>query len=309
LYLLVIVGFIGFVREMVTAIENNAIENNNVNVIANAFKEKAVMPWYKGTKSLAEGKGKSAFKKAALKRLGTFEAFAGEEGDPTAFAESGPLCEITRSAWSIAEAAAKADPTGTTPMGSLGIGLGIRDRSSIEIFKESLIQATTWASRQVANEMAQAAAKAEAKKAAEDDVKEIFSTFFEEGVDALDDPQASDAEILSAAKIICTRIQKFLFKELSEIQKNGSGTVARAEAILERVRDFDQALRQGLSDKALNAVDSDGIKIWISNAPFPATTARRILESCQIKVSALQSRADRTLSRLRAAQGVGSIEW
>lgn len=292
--------------------ENVAIENNNtIMIIANAFKEKAVMPWYKGTKSLAEGKGKSAFKKAALKRLEAFEAFASEEGDPTNFAGIESLCEISRSAWSIAESAAKADPTGTTPMGGLGIGLSLSDPDleSIEIFKKSLIQAVTWAARQVANEAAQARAKAQAKAQAEEDVKSVFDDFYE-GVDAWEDPE-SDEALLLASKTIGLRIQKFLKKELEGIQENGSGIVARAEAIVKEIRLFEGDLRQSLSERALNAVDPDGVKIWIGTAVplLPATTARRIIENCQVRISALQSKADRTLTRLRASKGVGSIKW
>jgi len=295
---------------MVT-IENNAIENNNtIMIIANAFKEKAVMSWYKGTKTLCEGKGKSTFKKAARTRLKAFEDFADEEsGNPAFFTEGGLLCEIARSAWSIAESAAKADPTGTTPIGGLGIGLSISDPESIEIFKESLVQAVTWAARQVANEAAQAEAKAQAKAQAEGDIESVFDAFYKD-VDSWDDPE-SDEALLLASKTIGLRIQKFLKKELEEIQKNGSGIVARAEAIVKEIRLFEGDLRQSLSEKAINAVDPDGVKIWIGTAVplLPATTARRIIENCQVRISALQSKADRTLTRLRASKGVGSIKW
>lgn len=292
---------------MATTNETAVIDNNMI--IANVFKEKACLPWFKGTKALVEGKGKVAFKKPAEKRLKAFEAFA-TEGDPTAFAEKGPLCEITRSAWAIADAASKADPTGTTPMGSLGVGLGISDSDSINLFKEALIQAVTWASRQVANEKAQAEAKAHAQKQAESNVEEIFNAFYTEDVDKVwKDPKATDEQLLNTAKTLCLRVQKFLRQELLEIQKNQKGSVARSEAILEEVKVIESDLRQSLSDKALHAVDTDGVKIWISSNFQPATTARRILENCQIRVSALQSRADRTLARLRASQGVGQISW
>lgn len=290
-------------------IENSAVIENNI--IANSFKEKACLPWFRGTKALAEGKGKAAFKKAAKNRLETFEAFADEEGgDPTAFAESGPLCEISRSAWAIAEDAAKADPTGTSPMSALGVGLGIADESSIASFKEALIQAVTWAARQVANEAAQKAAKEAAQKAAEEDVKSVFDSFFTEDVNEVwTNSKATDEAMLRTAKTVCLRIQKFLRQELLEIEKNGKGIVARAEAILEEIKVVESDLRQALSDKALHAVGTDGVKIWISSNFQPATTARRILENCQVRVSALQSKADRTLARLRASQGVGQIAW
>lgn len=296
--------------ENAAVIENNPLVDNAM-IIANSFKEKACLPWFKGTKALCEGKGKAAFKKAAEKRLKAFEAFAATEGgDPTSFSESGPLCEITRSAWAIADSASKSDPTGTTPMGALGVGLGISDSGSIQLFKDALVQATTWAARQIANEKSQAAAKAQAKAQAEEDVESIFDAFFSEDVDRIwKNPKSSDEELLNATKTICLRIQKFLRQELSEIEKNGKGIVARAEAIYGEIQVVESDLRQGLSDKALHSVDADGVKIWISNNIQPATTARRILENCQIKTSALQSKADRTLARLRASQGVGQITW
>jgi hypothetical protein len=173
-----------------------------------------------------------------------------------------------------------------------------------------LIQATIWAARQVANEAAQAAAKKAAQEAAEEEISSIFDAFFTEEVDKIwKDPKSTDEQLLGAAKTVCLRVQKFLHKELEEIQKNGAGTVARAEAIYEEVRVIESDLHQALSDKALHAVGTDGVKIWISSNLQPATTARRILENCQIKTSALQSKADRTLARLRASHGVGTIEW
>lgn len=290
--------------------ENVVAIENNVKEIANVFKEKACLTWFKGTENLAKGKGKSSFKKAAEKRLEAFLAFASEEGDPANFAGNESLCEIARSAWAIAEAAAKADPTGATPMGALGIGLAISDPGSILLFKESLIQATMWAARQISNEAAQAAAKKAAQKAAEKDIASIFDAFFDEGVkEVWEDGKASDEALLNTAKILCLRVQKFLRQELEEIQKNGAGTVARAEAIHEEIRVIESDLYQGLSDKSLHAVDKDGVKIWVTGKLQPATTARRILENCQIHVSALQSKADRTLARLRATKGVGQITW
>lgn len=331
LYLLVIAGFIGFVRKMVQN-EMNAIENNNINVIANAFKEKAVLPWYKGTKSLAEGKEKSVFKKAAQSRLEAFESFddldkaikaaesAGDEAKVAtakealtqackAFSEGSRLHEIQTRAYGLVVAAGKADPLGQTPQASLGIGLELNDLESFNRFKAALLQSVIWASRQVKNEAAQAAAKTEAEKKAKFDIEEITSHVFED-LQAWRDSKASDKEILKDVKTVVLRTESLLRAELRQIEDEGSGSTARAYALLDFVEDeIRSELEQMLSDSTLRLKDRDGSKIWQTGKILVGTTARKIIEAAMIKLRAIQSKADRSLDRLHALEGAAKITW
>ena len=294
---------------MAQTIENNAVIENRILVVANLLKEKVVLPWVKAVKSFIEGKAKAVFKKTAKDRLEVFRKFNGD--DLTVFGEGGKLSEISRSAWQVAAEAAKSDKIGATPMGALGIGLSLGDEGSKADFKEALCQAVIWAERQVSNEAAQAAAKAEAAAKAKADIEALFDPIFaEEGVEAWTNDKASDEEFLKAGKALILKAQALIRAELKTINEQGSGSTARSQAILDIVEEICSDAEQGLSDKTLHLHDKDGQKIWGIPAKLQiGTTSKKILEACQIKLSALQSKADRSLARINAAKGVGSIEW
>lgn len=314
--------------------ENVAIENNNVNAIANAFKEKAVLPWYKGEDAIIGGKEKAAFKKAAKNRIDAFLAFDGldkaikKAGDSDdvfalaeakeaftnackAFGENGRLHELQTRAFAIVQEAGKADPLGQTPMAALGVGLGLDDEESFSEFKTALVQAVVWGSRQIKNEAAQAVAKAKADKAAKETVEAIFEPFFEgESMEAWFDQKATDKSFLKASKVLIFRVQDLLRTELKAVDEQGSGSTVRARAILDYIEDICSDTEQGLTDKALHAKDKDGSRIWgKQNQLQIGTTARKILEACQVRISSLQSRVDRTLGRLSAMEGAAKITW
>lgn len=319
---------------MATVETNNAV--NPVVIIANSFKERAVLPWYKSESTIAVGNGKAVFKKAAKNRLDDFEEFdsldkalkeAEASGDKVkieaaeeaitkackAFGEAGRLHELQTRAFAIAQAAAKADPLGQTPMSSLGVGLDLDSEESFKEFKSALLQAVIWGSRQVKNEAAQAAAKAETEKKAKDEVETLFESIYSTESD--EDLKAwtnhsSDEDFLKAGKTVILRAQSLVRAELKSVEEQGSGSTARANAILDEVEVICSDMEQGLSDKALHAKDRDGSKIWGQPSKLQiGTTARKILEACQIKLSALHSKADRTLSRLDAMRGSAKIEW
>lgn len=323
---------------MVQTIENAAIENNNINnvinVIANVFKEKAVMPWYKQEQDRA-AKGKAAFKKAAQSRLEYFlcfddldkavkeaktlseDVFALPQAEDAllkackTFGEGGKLHELQTRTFALAQEAAKADPLGQTPMAALGVGLGLDDEGSFSEFKTALVQAVIWASRQVKNEAAQAKAKAEADKKAMADVEKLFEPIYGgDEVEAWTNDRSSDEEFLRAGKVLILRAQSVIRTELRTIDEQGSGSTARARAILDEVDVICSDMEQGLSDKALHSKDKDGSKIWGQPSKLQiGTTARKIIEAAQIKLSALHSKADRTLSRLSAMEGAAKIVW
>jgi len=318
---------------MVT-IENNAIIVNPTTVIANTFKEKVILPWYKGESAIAGGKEKAAFKKAAQNRVNDFLAFddldkAVKEASTTdnvfmqaqakeafekackAFGENGRLHEIQTRAFAIAQTSAKADPLGQTPLAGLGVGLSLDYEESFDLFKEALIQAVIWASRQVKNEATQAKAKAEADKKAKADIEAIFEPLFEgEDLASWFDQEATDEAFLKAGKALIFRVQDLLRTELKAVDEQGSGSTARARAILNYIEDICSDMEQGLTDKALHAKDKDGSRIWgKQNQLQIGTTARKIIEACQVRLSSLQSRVDRTLSRLDALKGAAKITW
>lgn len=330
MYLLVIVGLIGFVRKMAQEIKENAVIDNTM-IIANSFKEKACLPWFKSEFAIANGKGKAVFKKAAQNRLDDFEEFDGldkavkaakDESEITAakenltkaskaFGEGGHLHEIQTRAFALAQAAAKADPLGQTPMSSLGIGLSLDSEKDFGLFKEALVQSVIWSARQVKNEAAQAAAKAEAEEKAKAEVETLFEAIYDgPEVEAWLTQGSEDEAFLKAGKTIILRAQSLIRAELKGIEEQGSGSTARANAILDLVEEICSDMEQGLSDKALHAKDRDGSRIWGQPTRLQiGTTARKILEACQVKLSALHSKADRTLSRLAAMQGSAKIVW
>lgn len=318
---------------MVTAVENAAIENNVI-VIANLFKERAVMPWYKDEVSSSTGKGKAAFKKAAQNRINDFLEFddldkaikEAEASDDVfalvnakeafskackAFGENGRLHELQTRAFALVQAAGKADPIGRTPLAGLGVGLSIDDERSFADFRSALVQAVIWSCRQIKNEKSQALAKALADKAAKEAVEALFEPLFEgEEMEAWFDQKASDEEFLRAGKALIFKVQDLLRTELKTVEAEGSGSTARARAILNEILGICSDMEQGLSDKALHAKDRNNSKIWGEPSRLQiGTTARKILEACQVKMSALHSKADRTLSRLSALQGAAKIVW
>lgn len=158
---------------------------------------------------------------------------------------------------------------------------------------------------------AQAKAKAEADKKAMADVEKLFEPIYGgDEVEAWTNDRSSDEEFLRAGKVLILRAQSVIRTELRTIDEQGSGSTARARAILDEVDVICSDMEQGLSDKALHSKDKDGSKIWGQPSKLQiGTTARKIIEAAQIKLSALHSKADRTLSRLSAMEGAAKIVW
>lgn len=319
---------------MVQTIENNAIINS-VKDLANLFKEKVALTWYKSTVDYIKSKPKAAFRKAAEARIAAFEKIgvidnevkeAESSGDETrikdattafaeaikVFGEGGKLSEIQTSAYGLVTSTAKTDPTCQTSIGQIGMGLEIGDEDNIRIFKTALVQSVIWAGSQIKNEAAQAAAKAAAEKKAKEDAWTAFKPLFE-GLagwqDDEDDP-SDDETVLLSTKTLIGGAWKVLSKELKVIESEGSGSTALSVALAEEVEDICSELEQRLSPKTLSMRDKDGTKIWTPRKNlFTGTTARKILEAAQVRLSALRSKVDRTLSRLSAMKGAAKITW
>jgi hypothetical protein len=315
---------------MAQTVENAAVIENNLLVVANAIKDKVVSPWIKREKAFSDT-SKGAFKKAAESRLEAAEGVektswalknAQTEADKVkaesefaeaikAFGEGGKLSGVQTLAYELAVNSAKADPIGQTPMSSLGVGLGLGDEESITLFKNALVQAVVWAISSARNEAEQAAAKAAAQAKAKAEVEDLIKPLYEgEEVHAWTDSKSSDEEFLKAGKVLILRFQNLIRAELKMIGENGSGSTARSQAIFDEVEILCSDMEQELSDKALHLRDKEGNKIWGQAVKLQiGTTARKILEACQIKLASLQSKADRTISRLNALKGAAKIAW